>query len=180
MTPLALSMDDLCEEPRNPRTIEQSELDGLRASIERFGDIGGITWNNRTGKLIAGHQRVKILRELGGLLVSEGDRFEIRVSVGSKVWAFPVRVVDVDETEALAANISANNKHIAGSFDASLTALLDELRGSMGVAAFSEINLDALSVPAPAMNEKDESGMPDLGSNKTCICPECGHHFLMV
>ena len=48
---------DLQPHPRNPREISEAALAGLGASIEDFGDLAGIVWNKRNGKLVCGHQR---------------------------------------------------------------------------------------------------------------------------
>ena len=42
---------------------------GLGSAIERFGDISGITFNVRTGRLVCGHQRVERLRAAGAQMV---------------------------------------------------------------------------------------------------------------
>ncbi len=37
----------------------------IKASIERFGLVDPLIWNERTGYLIGGHQRLKVLKDLG-------------------------------------------------------------------------------------------------------------------
>lgn len=62
-------ISDLRPASYNPRTIEDDAAAGLAQSLERFGDLSGIVWNQRTGHLVAGHQRVNQLRERGAQLV---------------------------------------------------------------------------------------------------------------
>ncbi len=60
----------------NPRKDLQPgdlEYDHLEHSIERFGYVDPIIWNKRTGNIVGGHQRYKIL-------LSQGHT-EIEVSV---------------------------------------------------------------------------------------------------
>jgi len=52
----------------NPRADLQpgdAEYDKLRSSIEEFGLVEPLIWNRRSGTLISGHQRLKVLHELG-------------------------------------------------------------------------------------------------------------------
>lgn len=55
-------------DPRNPRVDLRSgdpEYDKLKASIEAFGCVELLIFNKRTQTLISGHQRLKVLMELG-------------------------------------------------------------------------------------------------------------------
>nr|WP_231587066.1 ParB N-terminal domain-containing protein [Paenibacillus sp. E194] len=52
----------------------EPEYEKLRRSIEEFGYIDPIIWNERTGNMVGGHQRYKIL-------VNELGRTEVEVSV---------------------------------------------------------------------------------------------------
>ncbi|MBU2060295.1 MAG: ParB N-terminal domain-containing protein [Bacteroidetes bacterium] len=45
----------------NPRKIEEENLLALQTSIDEFGLVEPLIWNKRTGNLISGHQRLKIL-----------------------------------------------------------------------------------------------------------------------
>ncbi|MCK4302843.1 MAG: ParB N-terminal domain-containing protein, partial [Candidatus Eisenbacteria sp.] len=111
----------------NPRSISSESLAGLTASVERFGNVQPIVWNKRTGNVVSGHQRLRVL-------LARGDT-ETRVVV-----------VDLDEIKEKALNITCNNPHIAGDFTASLQPLLVELKefDPSGL-----LRLDALVQPAP-------------------------------
>lgn len=56
------SLADLRPAPYNPRQIDNDAMDGLQHSVETFGDISGLVWNNKTGHLVCGHQRLKALQ----------------------------------------------------------------------------------------------------------------------
>lgn len=131
------TIDDLVGAPRNPRKITNEAADGLSESVQRWGDISGIVYNVRTGRLVCGHQRVAQLRRLGAQLVKGA----LQLANGER---FPVRLVDWTEAEENAANITANNPHIAGTFTDELDPLLSEARASLGGDQFSDLRLDLL------------------------------------
>lgn len=107
----------------NPRKISARAADGLRASLARFGELGGIVWNERTRRLVGGHQRVKALLALG---VEEVD----------------VRVVDLPTAEEKALNVTLNNPAISGEFDFEvLDVVLDDIRADLP-NAFEELHLE--------------------------------------
>jgi ParB-like chromosome segregation protein Spo0J len=136
----------------NPRKISERALEGLRASLARFGDMGGIVWNERTNRLVGGHQRVKVLVQLG---VEEVD----------------VRVVDLDEASEKAANITLNNSLIGGEWDeALLRAVLEEAKRDMPTA-FEELHFSDLAVLD--VEPELEPSPSDL-SYEAKRCPHCG------
>lgn len=51
--------------PRKDLQPEDAEYKKLRRSIEEFGYIEPIIWNERTGNVVGGHQRLKVLLENG-------------------------------------------------------------------------------------------------------------------
>ncbi|WP_249117671.1 ParB N-terminal domain-containing protein [Bacillus safensis] len=59
----------------NPRIDLQRgdpEYDALKNSMKKFGYVDPLVWNERTGHLVGGHQRFKVLMEenLSDILVS--------------------------------------------------------------------------------------------------------------
>jgi len=105
-----VKIENINPAPYNPRKDLQpgdKEYEALKKSIEEFGYIESIVWNERTGHLVGGHQRFKIL-------VAEGET-EIDVSVVN---------LDLDKEKAL--NIALNK--ISGDWDdEKLYNLLNEL-----------------------------------------------------
>ena len=98
--------------PYNPRSISQDALVGLRHSVERFGLVEPVVWNRRTGRVVGGHQRLKVLQQMG-------------------VTETQVVVVDLDEVEEKALNVALNNPAIAGEFTADIHLLLAEINATM-------------------------------------------------
>lgn len=63
-----VELDKLKEAAYNPRVKLEpgmDEYEKLRKSIETFGDVEPIVWNQRTGNVVGGHQRLQVLRDLG-------------------------------------------------------------------------------------------------------------------
>ena len=79
----------------NPRTISPEALAGLGESIGRFGLVQPIIVNARTGRVVGGHQRLKVLEAKG-------------------VEATDVVVIDVPEAEEKALNLALNSPRISG------------------------------------------------------------------
>lgn len=96
--------------PRKDLKPGDPEFEKLRRSIEQFGYVEPAIWNKRTGNVVGGHQRIKVLKYLGH---TEADCV----------------VLDIDETQEKALNIALNK--ISGEWDEMLlTALLKDLEQS--------------------------------------------------
>ena len=98
----------------NPRTITKQELDRLKKAFEEYGDLSGIIRNIRTGRLVGGHQRVKVIPKDAAIQITE--RYTEPTRTGTIAHGFIVidgekytyREVDWDEHREKAANIAAN------------------------------------------------------------------------
>ena len=91
-----MKVSDLKYAPYNPRKIDDKELAKLKRSIAEFGYVEPIVWNERTGFVVGGNQRLKALRELE---IEEAD----------------VVVVDLDDAKEKALNVALNK--ISGEWD---------------------------------------------------------------
>ena len=47
----------------NPRKIAPEARKSLKANLKRIGLLGGIVWNEVTGNLVSGHQRISVIDE---------------------------------------------------------------------------------------------------------------------
>ncbi len=103
---------DLLPADYNPRTISADALAGLGASIGRFGLVQPIVVNARTGRVVGGHQRLKVLQAQG-------------------VEATDVVVIDVEEAEEKALNLALNSPRISGEWTAEALGLLEEVVGAL-------------------------------------------------
>ncbi|WP_426705020.1 site-specific DNA-methyltransferase [Corynebacterium auriscanis] len=101
-----LSLGELTPADYNPRKDLKpgdAEYDKLKRSLAEFGYVEPVIWNKTTGHIVGGHQRLKVLADLG---------FEQVDCV----------VVELDETREKALNIALNK--ISGEWDESKLALL--------------------------------------------------------
>lgn len=73
-----VNVNQLNPAPYNPRKDLKpgdAEYEKLRRSMEEFGTVEPLVWNIRTGNLVGGHQRHKVLQAMG--------RDSVEVVVGS-------------------------------------------------------------------------------------------------
>ena len=138
-----MKVKDLKPAPYNPRKISPKALKGLTASIERFGLVEPIIWNKRTGYVVGGHQRLAVLRD-------------------KKVEGTTVIVVDMDDIEEKALNVTLNNPHIAGTFDDGLQGILEEL-DDFDQEMISDLELDNLFCPVEDGDDQWDE-MPEFES----------------
>ncbi len=114
----------------NPRKLLKPgdpAYDKLKKTVTRFGLVEPLVWNERTGNLVGGHQRLSVIEERGDTSVE-------------------VSVVDLDERAEKVLNL-ALNKH-SGEWDfASLADMLQELDTGdidMELTGFSADELEKL------------------------------------
>ena len=99
----------------NPRVIDPYARRGLRENVKRVGIVQYPVWNETTGRIVAGHQRISILDE------------ENQYDPGTRKndYDIPVVVVRWDEKTEKEQNIALNNQNITGQWDgARLEAML--------------------------------------------------------
>lgn len=92
----------------NPRKISEESRKTLKRGIKKFGLVGGIVVNKRTGfTVVSGHQRLSVMDELQKY---DPDNHE-------NDYRIRVDVVDMDEKSEKELNILANNPNAQGSWD---------------------------------------------------------------
>ena len=95
--------------PRKDLKPGDPEYEKLKRSIEEFGYVEPVIWNKTTGRVVGGHQRLKVLIDLG---ITEVDCV----------------VIEMDEAKEKALNIALNK--ISGDWDKDKLALLiSDLQG---------------------------------------------------
>lgn len=127
----AIKLSDLHLAGYNPRKMTARHLSRLKKSLDEFGDLSGIIYNRRTGNLIGGHQRIKVMPPDAQIVKTEfngisraGTIAEGRIIIEGEAYAY--REVDWDIAREKMANIAAN-KHSGEWDEDKLAALLTEL-----------------------------------------------------
>ncbi|MBG9986241.1 DNA modification methylase [Facklamia sp. DSM 111018] len=125
-----LSLKELIPAEYNPRKNLQpgdAEYEKLKRSLETFGYVDPIIWNQRTERVVGGHQRLKVLEDLG---------YETIDCV----------VVDLDEDKEKVLNVALNK--ISGDWDKDkLVILISDLEATdfdVSLTGFDPDELDDL------------------------------------
>lgn len=128
---------ELRSAPYNPRQISDEAKTKLRDTLERVGLVQPIVWNQRTGTVVGGHQRLKAL-----------DALE-----GSANYRLTVAVVDVDEVRERELNVLLNNAEVGGDWDlAKLEELIDFEGISLANTGFDAADVMRLFGEAPSQS----------------------------
>lgn len=113
--------------PRKDLKPGDAEYEKLKRSIEQFGYVEPVIWNKTTGKVVGGHQRLKVLIDMG---ISEVECV----------------VVELSEDKEKALNVALNK--ISGDWDKDKLALLiSDLQGAdfdISLTGFEPAELDDL------------------------------------
>ena len=116
----------------NPRVITERMLEALKAGIQEFGLLLPVVINQRTNRMVGGHQRFRAAESLG-------------------METVPVHLIDVDEAAEKRLNLALNK--IEGKWDYSLLETALETVSdaeTLGLSGFNEADLVAV------MSEHDE------------------------
>ena len=113
--------------PRKDIKPGYPEYDKLKRSIEQFGYVEPVIWNKTTGRVVGGHQRLKVLLDMG-------------------ITEIECVVIEMDEDKEKALNIALNK--ISGDWDKDKLALLiADLQGAdfdVSLTGFEPAELDDL------------------------------------
>jgi len=116
--------------PYNPRKISKRERENLYKLLDTHKLVDDIVWNERTGNVVSGHQRLTWI----DLKAREK---------GLKDFDIKVNRIDVDEKEEKEINIGMNNDAAMGKFDMDmLGGLIEEI--DYDLAGFDDKSLDVL------------------------------------
>ena len=131
--------------PRKDLKPGDAEYEKLKRSIEQFGYVEPVIWNKTTGRVVGGHQRLKVLMDMG---MTEVDCV----------------VVEMDEDKEKALNIALNK--ISGDWDKDKLALLiADLQGAdfdVSLTGFEPAEIDDLFKDTLKDGVKDDDF--DLGA----------------
>lgn len=116
---------DLEIDEHNPRKISKAAKRALATSVKRFGLVQPVIVNERTGRVVGGHQRIHVLREQG--------ETEVDVAIGA--WS---------EDEERVLNVALNNPGGQGEFTDVRDYLKDSLRG-LSLDDFTALRFDRVA-----------------------------------
>lgn len=91
----------------NPRKITPEAKRKLKENLTKMGLMGGLVWNERTGNLVSGHQRISLL--------DADNKYDPKTKEND--YDVFVTKVNMDEKEEKAQNIFFNNQSAMGFFD---------------------------------------------------------------
>ena len=91
----------------NPRKITPEARKLLKDNLKRVGLMGGLVFNENTGNLVGGHQKLDIMDEVNKY---NADTME-------NDYPIRVEVVKLSEKEEVEQNLFLNNKNAQGTFD---------------------------------------------------------------
>ncbi len=87
----------------NPRTITDEARKRLKKGLKKFGLVQPLVWNETTGTLVSGHQRLSIMDET--YKYPDND------------YTLTVSVVHLSEKDEKILNVQLNNQSMMGEFD---------------------------------------------------------------
>ena len=154
-----VSIDKLIPFEENPRIISRHAFTGLKRSIERFGCVEPIVWNEQTGHIVGGHQRYRVLLDAGAQNAT-------------------VVVVTLSPEEERAANLTLNNPEIEGEWDDPISDLLSRVE-QVNPEMFANLNLDDLrkSLDIKVLGGDKSPEGPELSLDTDTTCPCCHHSW---
>ena len=134
----------------NPRKLSDESRKTLKRGIKKFGLVGGIVVNRRTGlTVVSGHQRLSVMDDL--------QKFP------DNDYCIRVDVIDVDEKQEKELNILMNNPNVQGSWDfdtlAQIVPDIDWKDAGLTDADLNMIGVDYL------LQTKEESSIADALSD---------------
>jgi hypothetical protein len=113
-----LKLSDLKLDPKNPRVLSKEQYEKLERSLDEFGDLSNVIYNQRTGELVGGHMRTQIfLNKESDSKIQITQRFDQPTRTGTIGIGYiiqngdmhGIRVVDWPIEKQRIANINANN-----------------------------------------------------------------------
>lgn len=126
----------------NPRKISPEAKKALKANIKANGLIGGIVFNEQTGNLVSGHQRLTVADEI--------NRYD--PADHKNDYDIKVEVVNVDSKKEKELNIFFNSKAVQGEFDYSLLAqMVGDIDVSM--AGLDDVDLSYIEMAMPEITD---------------------------
>ena len=156
-------LDSLTEDPNNARVHDARNIDAIKASLTRFGQVEPLVVRKGTSTVVGGNGRIRAMRDLGW---TEAE----------------VREVELTDGEATALGIALNRTAELATWDESILAAslasLETLNfdfADVGFTAdeFVEVSAHTRHVDNSGKTKEIDADAFDLASK----CPRCGFEF---
>jgi hypothetical protein len=135
----------------NPRKITPEAKKLLKDNLKRVGLLGGIIWNEDTGNIVSGHQRVSVMDEVNRYDPVTGEHdYPVTVSV--------VHFDDKTEKEQL---LFANNRNAQGEYDDNM------LREMLDGIDYNYAGFDDFDIQMLGLIDEDEQNAIDAAHSVT-------------
>lgn len=162
-----MKIEDLCPAGYNPRKDLQpgdTQYENLMRSMENYGYVAPIIYNEGTGRVVGGYQRLKILAAAG---VAEADCVIVRLGEkDEKILNIGLNKIhgewDMDKLEEIM-------REIADEAEATLTGFSQDEIDTI-IADIDQIDVDSFFSPAEPKAKTEQKA-------STVVCPECGCEF---
>ena len=112
----------------NPRTITDEARKRLKKGLKKFGLVQPLVWNETTGTLVSGHQRISIMDET--YKYPDND------------YTLTVSVVHLSEKDEKILNVQLNNQDMMGEFDYDALRDMQFETPDLDLLGFSDSGLD--------------------------------------
>lgn len=121
-------ISDLKPAPYNPRLSTKRQEEQLKKSLEKFGVVEPIIFNNKTGCIVGGHFRVRELKKLGykeidcvivDLSIEDEKELNIRLNANTGEWDWEdlANNWEVEELEAWGLDIPSFESEVETDLD---------------------------------------------------------------
>lgn len=157
---VTLNRSDIKYATYNPRTISDENLKTLRRGIRKYGLVGGIVVNKRTGNtLVQGHQRIKVMDDL----------HKYNPETHENDYSIRCDLIDYDEKMEKELVILLNNPNAQGQWDYErLRAIVPEIDYRDAGLTDADLSMIGVDFMMPTVGDKQVEAditqmiLPDL------------------
>lgn len=156
---LVVDIDSLTFDPENARLHPEKNMEAIKASLQRYGQLKPVVARTGSQVVVAGNGTLKAARELGWTLIA-------------------ANVVEMTDAEAIGFGLADNRTAELAEWDAAtverLQAMLESL-GEPAVEPLTRAEIMRLRTAIPAAPTEFPSVDEDLETEH--VCPRCGYGF---
>ena len=157
---VTLNRSDIKFADYNPRTISEENLKTLRRGIRKYGLVGGIVVNKRTGNtLVQGHQRITVMDDLQ----------KYNPETHENDYSIRCELIDYDEKMEKELVILLNNPNAQGQWDYErLRAIVPEIDYKDAGLTDADLSMIGVDFMMPTVGDKQVEAditqmiLPDL------------------